>query len=244
MSILVLPDLEAISHKAAEIFLDFSERAIVRKGFFTVAVSGGSTPRGLYELLGSEPLRNRADWSRVHFFWIDERCVPINDERSNFKLVFNMLLSKSPVPRINIHRIKGEKGPERGAVEYEKEIKTFFGTSGVPVFDLILLGMGKDGHTASLFPGSEALTKTEKLVVPVFMDQPQIHRITMTLPVLNNAVQILFLVAGKAKASTLKMVLTDKERKKQYPAGLVRPVHGTILWLIDQEAAGLFMQRI
>jgi len=234
----VLPDLEALSLRAASIFVSASRDSIVTKKRFAVAISGGSTPRRLYMLLGSEAYRHRVDWPRVHLFWADERCVPKEDEESNFRTAFDALLSKVALPDKNIHRIKGEEAPDKAAGDYEEEIRRFFGESERPRFDLIMLGMGEDGHTASLFPGSKSLEETVRLAIPVYLEEPKKNRITLTLPVLNDADQILFLVTGPSKAAVLSEILGDGEKKKGFPAGLIRLAHGNITWLIDHEAAG------
>jgi len=234
----ILPDLEAISHEAASLFVNASRDSIVTRKKFAVAISGGSTPRRLYTLLGSSPYCDQVDWHKVHFFWADERCVPKEDEASNFKVAFDRLLSKVPVPDGNIHRIKGGEDPEKAARDYEADIRKFFGASGLPVFDLVLLGMGEDGHTASLFPGSKSVEETARLAVVVYLDKPNWNRITLTLPVLNNAAQILFLVAGSSKAAVLSEILSDGEKKREFPAGRITPVQGKVTWLIDREAAG------
>ncbi len=234
----VLSDLEALSLRAASIFASASRNSIAKKKRFAVAISGGSTPRRLYMLLGSEAYRNQVDWQYVHFFWADERCVPKDDEASNFRTAFDALLSKIPLPDKNIHRIKGEEAPEKAARDYEEEIRRFFGGSEWPGFDLIILGMGEDGHTASLFPGSKSLEETVRLAIPVYLEEPRKNRISLTLPVLNNADQILFLVAGPSKAALLSEVLGERGKKKWFPAELINPAHGNMIWLIDQEAAG------
>jgi 6-phosphogluconolactonase len=241
MSVYILPGLEDISRKAAEIFLRLSKQYISSANRFVVALSGGTTPRRLYALLGSDIFSNEIDWSNIHFFWVDERCVPKDDEESNYKLAFDTLLSKVPVRISNIHRIKGEEGPEKGASEYERDIRAFFGISGFPVFDLIILGMGEDGHTASLFSGSKSLYEKTSLAVPVYMKKPKSDRITLTLPVLDNAEQIIFLVAGRSKAKVIGAIL-DPEQQYRYPAGLIQPVHGFLTWLIDKDAAGNLYQ--
>jgi len=233
----VLSDLEAISHRAASIFVKTGRDAIDGNRRFFVAISGGSTPRRLYVLLASEEYSHQIDWERVHFFWVDERCVPKDHEESNFKVSFDSVLSKVSMPVENIHRIMGEEDPEKAARDYENEIRESFGTGDWPVFDLIILGMGSDGHTASLFPGSKSLEERERLTVPVYLEKPKINRITLTLPVLNHASQILFLVSGRSKATVLSQVLGDGHERDRYPAGLINPIHGDIIWLIDQEAA-------
>ncbi len=234
----VFPDLEALSFRAASIFVSASRHSIETKKRFAVAISGGSTPRRLYMLLGSDAYRDQVHWQQVHFFWADERCVSREDKASNFKTAFDTLLSRVALPDKNIHRIKGEATPDKAARYYEEEIRRFFRESEKPKFDLIILGMGEDGHTASLFPGSKPLEETVRLAIPVCLGEPKKDRITLTLPVLNNADQILFLVAGSSKATALSEILGEGERKERLPAGLIRPVHGNVTWLIDQEAAG------
>ena len=233
----VVSDLEAMSHKAAEIFVNSSRTCIASKGKFSAAISGGFTPRKLYSLLGSAEYSPQVDWQRVHFFWVDERCVPKEHEESNFKAAFDTLLSKISIPGENIHRIKGEENPDKAARDYEKEVRNFFGLSGLPMFDLVILGMGEDGHTASLFPGWNLLKERIRLAAPVYLERPNRNRITLTLPVLNNSTQILFLVAGHSKADVVYEILGHGRKKERYPAGLISPVHGSITWLIDQEAA-------
>jgi 6-phosphogluconolactonase len=233
----VLSDLEALSLHAASIFVSASKNSIAAKKRFAVAISGGSTPRRFYALLGSDAYRHRVDWQYVHFFWADERCVPKEDEASNFRTAFDTFLSKIALPEKNIHRIKGEEAPDEAARDYEEEIRGFFGESERPRFDLIILGIGEDGHTASLFPGSKSLEERVRLAIPVYLGEPSKNRITLTLPVLSNADQILFLAAGPSKAGVLSEILRDGEKRKWFPAGLVRPAHGNMMWLIDQEAA-------
>src|SRR3989304_332098 len=237
MAGMILPDIDAISHEAARIFINFSNECIATRGRFIAALSGGSTPQKLYALLSSDRYRGNAEWSKIHFFWVDERCVPKESEYSNFRLSFDHLISRISIPDANIHRINGDFGPEKGAQDYADELKNFFGV-GLPIFDLILLGMGEDGHTASLFPGSKSLDEKKRLVIPVYAEE--MNRITLTLPVLNSARHILFLVSGQSKKQVLNDILVDNERRKNYPAGLVQPVHGDLLWLIDEAAAGKF----
>jgi 6-phosphogluconolactonase len=233
----VFSDIESLSLRAVSIFISASRNSIATKKRFAVAISGGSTPRRLYGLLGSEAYRDQVDWPHVHFFWADERCVPKEDQASNFRTAFDTLLSKVPLPDKNIHRIKGEEAPDKAARDYEEEIGRFFGGSERPGFDLVILGMGEDGHTASLFPGSKSLGEKVKLALPVYLGEPKKDRVTLTLPVLNSADQILFIVAGSTKAAALSEVLEDGEKKEGLPAGLIHPAHGNVTWLIDQEAA-------
>jgi 6-phosphogluconolactonase len=234
----VFPDPEALSRAAAEFFTAISNKSIASRGRFVVALSGGSTPRRLYALLGSPPYQNDVDWKQVHIFWADERCVPQYHAESNFKLAVDTLLSRVAIPQENIHRIKGEDGPERAAEEYERDIRSFFGPASLPVFDLIILGAGEDGHTASLFPGSPALRETTRLAAPVHLELPKPGRVTLTLPVLNHAVRTLFLAAGHAKAGVVHAILVNGN-PLHYPAGLVQPVRGGVIWFVDKQAAGL-----
>lgn len=235
MQVKVFPDLEAISYEAAAIFATASTDCIASKGSFAVALSGGFTPIIFYKLLGSERYIKNIDWRCVHIFWADERCVPKEREDSNFRVAFETFISKVPLPTQNTHRIKSEKKPEDAAMEYEDEIRGFFGKMALPVFDLVILGVGEDGHIASLFPDSRALKETTRLAVPVYTDKG--NRVTLTLPVLNNAAQILFLASGSSKAEVLHEIL-EGGNGKGYPAGLMAPVSGNVMWLIDTKAAG------
>ncbi|MDA8423435.1 MAG: 6-phosphogluconolactonase [Nitrospiraceae bacterium] len=233
----VFDDLDSLSRAAADIFLSVASDAIALRGRFSVALSGGSTPRRLYTLLASSAYQNRVDWSHVHLFWADERCVPPDHRASNFKLLSDTLLGRVFVPEKNIHRMHGEADAEEAAREYENQLSHFFGSSSLPAFDLIMLGMGEDGHTASLFPGSPAVREKKRMVVPVYLDKPNIDRITLTLPVINHAARVLFLAAGKTKAGVIHHILGEGN-SREYPAGLVCPESGTITWFLDQEAAG------
>lgn len=230
----ILRDIDEISHEAAKLFVTAAERCISSREQFAVAVSGGSTPIKLFTLLRDE-YADRVDWARVNFFWVDERCLPIEDKGSNFKGAWDVLLSHIDIPEGNIHRIGGEVPPGEGASEYEDELKRFFGADKTPEFDLVFLGMGEDGHTASLFPGSDSLKESERFAVPVYVERLKSWRVTLTLPVLNNAHGIVFLVAGRNKAGVLKDVLDNKGSK--YPAGLIKPDHGSLIWLVDEDAA-------
>ena len=239
----IFPDLEALSRAAALRFADASRKSISSKGTFAVAISGGSTPGSLYLLLGSDYYIHAIDWQQVHIFWVDERCVPPGHEQSNFKLAFDTFLSTVPVPPGNLHRIKGEESPEQGAKEYEAALREFFGKGVIPPLDLILLGLGEDGHTASLFPGSAALAEQERLAVAVRKQPPELDRITLTLPVLNNALRVIFLVSGSAKAHIVHEILENPETTGKYPAGFVLPARGRLTWLIDKAAAALLQKK-
>ena len=232
----VFSDHSAMDHAAADVVVARGRDAVASQGRFTMALSGGNTPQGLYRLLAAEPYRDQVDWTASHIFFVDERSVPPDHRDSNYRLVNDLLLSRVPVPRDNIHRILGEDGPEAAAYAYEDELREFFRTP-VPVFDLVLLGMGADGHTASLFPVHPAVAEASRLAVPVMSGPGGHHRITMTLPVLDHASMVLFLVTGRAKADAVSKVL-EQGNPGRYPAGLVRSRSGKVQWFLDCEAAG------
>jgi 6-phosphogluconolactonase len=238
----VFQDLEALSRAAAGFFTDLAKRCIASQGRFAVALSGGATPRRLYTLLGTSPYRENIEWERVQVFWADERCVPGDHPESNFKLAADAFLSRVVLPKENIHRIKGEAGPGRAAQDYERELRSFFAPALFPVFDLIILGAGEDGHTASLFPGSDSLHERTRLALSVSLEPPNLNRVTLTLPVLDHAAEVLFLAAGRAKAGVVHAII-EKGNPMSYPAGLVRTVHGSITWFIDRQAAGLLTKH-
>jgi len=237
MKIQRYPDLETLSRAAADMFLQMAGKYIAAKGRFAVALSGGNTPRRLYELLGTEPYILSIDWNLIHFFWADERCVSHDHPDSNYRLAFDAFLSKSRVPAENIHRINGEEEPEKEAAEYERDIRRFFGEREFPVFDLIILGIGEDGHTASLFPKSKILYEENHLAG--FVDEKGIKhpRITLTLPVLNRAENVLVLASGKSKASVVRKVIDEKD--PALPASLLSHGEGTLVFLLDRDAAKL-----
>ncbi|MBI5074354.1 MAG: 6-phosphogluconolactonase [Nitrospirae bacterium] len=231
----ILPDPESLAHAAATIFADAAKQAIAAHDRFSVALSGGSTPRQLFRILGSD-YRNSIRWDSVHLFWTDERAVPPQHEQSNYRLAHDELISKVAIPYNNIHRIQGELAPSGAAKEYEKELRHHFGDHDIPVFDLILLGLGQDGHTASLFPESEALLEKDHLVAPSYSKSADNWRVTLTLPVLNNAANIVFLIAGKSKVSIINEIFS-RGRGHLYPAGQINPAKGHITWLLDRESA-------
>ena len=232
----IYPDQETLSHAAAERFVFLSHAAITSRGRFTTALSGGSTPRRLYSLLGMPLYRDSIDWKRVHIFWADERCVAPSHEDSNYKLAADTFLSKAAVPGENIHRIRGEEGPDIAAAKYQEELRRYFIGSQKPVFDLVVLGIGVDGHTASLFPGSTLLQERSREVVPVYLEKPGVSRVSLTIPVFNRAANVIFLVSGEDKADIVYEILKINNQK-HYPAGLVQPVDGTLSWFLDKAAA-------
>jgi 6-phosphogluconolactonase len=236
--IIICRDATDLARKAAEQFVSLAGRAMARAGRFAVALSGGSTPRAFYEWLGSAEYRERVDWWRVHLFWGDERSVPPDHAESNFRMVQEALLAKILLPLQNIHRMAGEKDPAKAADAYEHELCEFFALAPgqLPRFDLILLGLGDDGHTASLFPGTVALPEQERLVASVYVEKLKAQRLTLTLPVINAAAQVMFLVAGSGKADVVGRVLR-RSAADDLPAARVRPANGSLTWMITQDAA-------
>jgi ribulose-phosphate 3-epimerase len=237
----VFADREALSQAAAREFVRCAREAIAARGRFFVALSGGSTPRRLYQLLAAEPYRSHVDWSRVEFFWGDERCVPPDHPESNYRMAREAMLAQLPVPAEHVHRMLAERGNlDAAAREYQDEMARAFGSKPgdvePPAFDLVLLGMGPDGHTASLFPGTDALREATRWVAPNRVPQLATDRLTLTLPVLNRAREVLFLVAGADKTDRLVEVLTGPADGTRLPSQLIQPA-GRLLWFIDQAAA-------
>lgn len=230
----VYPDAASLARAAAELFVTLAAEAIAARRRFAVALSGGSTPRVTYALLADDEFATRLDWPRVHVFWGDERCIPPDDPESNFRLAEGALLSHVPIPPDNVHRVRGELEPEAAAQAYAAELRTFFGAPW-PRFDLVLLGMGADGHTASLFPGTTAVEERERAVVAVYVERLRAWRVTLTLPVINAAHHVLFLVTGATKAETLQAVLEGPDGR--FPAQQIRPASGHLIWLVDVAAA-------
>jgi 6-phosphogluconolactonase len=230
----VFADADALAAGAAEALVDAVRSTV---GPFRVALSGGNTPRALFALLADEsaPFRARVPWDRLHFFWSDERCVPPTDRESNFKAADDALLTRAPIRREQVHRIPAElPDPEEAARRYEETLKAEFG--GAPVFDLIYLGLGPDGHTASLFPETKAVAEEKKLVAANYVAEKKAYRVTFTFPIINAAKAVHFLVAGPDKAETARQVLNEAPSAAR-PASLVRPAHGNVLWFLDQAAA-------
>lgn len=241
-SVFVFPDMNALSRAAARLFKTIADTSIDTKGSCRAAISGGSTPKKLFSLFAAEYGKN-IDWKNVYIFWVDERCVPEEEDESNYKHAEMLWLSAVSIPKTNIYRIQGENNPEEEAQRYEQSMKKAFNTQDIPLFDVILLGMGGDGHTASLFPESEALAEDSRLIIPVYDKKLKHNRITMTLPVLNNARHIMFLISGRSKARVLSEIIEDPDKRQHYPAGMIQAIHGDIRWLVDSEAASLLTNR-
>ena len=232
---------DELARAAAAEFVERAARAVQARGVFSVALSGGTTPRSLYSLLASDTsLRAQVPWEHIHFFWGDERHVPPDHADSNYRMTCEAMLSKAPVRAANIHRIKGEYADaQSAAAEYEAVLREFFtlAPDALPRFDLVLLGMGPDGHTASLFPGTAALDERARLVIANWVEKFKAYRITMTLPVLNNAASVIFFVSGAEKAAVLRNVLEGE--RGWFPSQLIHPADGQLLWLVDAGAASL-----
>jgi 6-phosphogluconolactonase len=231
MEIKVFGDPREVARAAAEHFVSLAPKS--------VALSGGSTPRVLYELLADpgEPFRDRIEWDAIDFFFSDERHVPPDHPDSNYRMANEALLSRVPLPKNNVHRIPSENLIAADAAEeYDHDLHRSFGEA-IPAFDLLLLGLGEDGHTASLFPQSSALEQTDRLVVAPWIEKLDAYRITMTLPVLNNGKSVVFLVTGASKAEILREVIYTDKKPDLYPAQAIQPKRGKLLWLVDKAAA-------
>ncbi len=234
----IFNDIENLSRAAANLFIEQAIESIIERDRFLVALNGGNTPMRLFQLLGTD-FRDRVDWSKIHIFWGDERCVPPDDPQSSYGRARDMLLSRVPIPDSNIHRIKGELEPAEASKDYSCTLKEFSSPPlEWPRFDLVYLGMGEDGHTASLFPGSPV--EVAEPVIPVtahYQDRPA-DRVTLTSVVFNSAHKVVFMVTGEKKAITLAEVLSDRYNPEQYPAQRIDPKDGELIWLVDEEAAG------
>jgi 6-phosphogluconolactonase len=229
----VFRDPVEVARAAAQRFVSVKPKSVV--------LSGGSTPRVLYELLvdPTEPFRDQIAWDETHFFFSDERHVPPDHPESNYRMVNEAMFSRVPLPEQNVHRIPAENPiADAGATAYEDDLRRFFGEA-IPAFDVILLGLGEDGHTASLFPHSPALNETERLVVAPYVDKLNAHRITLTLPVLNNGRSVMFLVTGASKATVFREVISSNKQTNLYPAQAISPTNGAVSWFVDKAAARL-----
>ena len=224
-----------LARQAAEWVTDYAERLLQQQDRFTIALSGGSTPKALHELLAQPPLRNRIDWSRVHVFWGDERYVPLTDEKNNARMAYDTLLNHVPVPEAQIHVMKTDLPPDESMIEYEQTLHQYFDGEN-HTFDLVLLGMGDDGHTLSLFPGTDVVNEEQAWTKAFFLTQQDMFRLTLTAPVVNKAAAVLFLVAGANKADALHEVLHGAYQPDKYPSQRIKPETGELVWFIDKAA--------
>lgn len=238
----VTSGLEELSMRGLEVFVAHAKESIENKGKFYVAISGGFTPRSFLELLGDHPESKNLDWNHIYVFWVDERCVPKDSQWSNYNLAHETFLSKVNIPPQNVHAISTEFNDfEEAAREYEEDLRTIFELENnqLPVFDLIFLGMGSDGHTGSLMPNSYASIDTSHLVSVVYVMDEKLNRITLTYPVLCAASKLIVMVSGRQKAKILKEVLISEPDEIKYPIHLLWPVLEKVCWIVDGEAAEL-----
>ncbi|AZB10828.1 6-phosphogluconolactonase [Chryseobacterium sp. G0162] len=234
MDITIFNTLDTLYKKAADTFVDLSEQSIQKNGKFVVAISGGSSPKAIFSLLATSEYADKIDWNKVYFFWVDERWVALDDEKSNFKMTLETLLNKVPVNKDQIFPMyKGGIDPEDYAKEYEAQIRNVLGEEGV--FDFILLGMGDDGHTASLFPGEAVLDEKEKWVAAYYLKPQEMFRITLTEPIINKANNILIVTFGTSKKHALNEVLNGEYNPKLYPLQLIKKKDGVQIFT-DEEA--------
>lgn len=234
----VVASARVLAEEAADRIEAAASEATRSRDRFTIVLSGGATPRTLYRILDVKPRWGRIDWSRTEIFFSDERCVPPDDPHSNYHMAFRALLHRVPVRNGMIHRIKGEMEPEKAAEEYEAEVRKSF-DGGVPRFDLVLLGLGSDGHTASIFPASPAMKEAARIAVASKAPTEPQSRITLTLPAINAARQVVFLISGERKQDALLWIVEDRERgpDARLPASLVAPVDGRLVYMVDRAAA-------
>lgn len=236
LCIMVEENKESLAETGARLFERKALEAVEKQGRFLVALAGGSSPRGMHRKLGALP---SIPWQDFHIFWGDERCVPLDDPSSNYGAAWEDFIGRVPVPAEQIHPMPGNETPQKGALLYEEELRQVFELQHpqVPAFDLIFLGLGKDGHTASLFPGYPSVRETEALVVAVKGGDPDVHRLTFTFPLINAARGVMFVVSGKDKAGAVKAVIEEQE--ETLPASKVHLSSGDQIWLLDREAASL-----
>lgn len=237
--IIVVPDSRGLALEGARLFECIAMESVERSGRFTVALSGGNTPRPMNRLLGAEPFRSSVPWAHTRIFWVDERLVPPEDPASNFGAAQADFLESLPIPRGHIHPMCSEKPPPQAADDYQRELMNQFNSaaSGPPAFDLVVLGIGADGHTASIFPGDGTAVETDRWVAAVKGGSPNVARLTLTQAVLNQARHVLFLVSGRQKAAIVRTILTDAACC--LPARQIAAAGGPVVWMLDQEAAHL-----
>ena len=236
-SLHILSTPEQYNQFGVEMLIDLAQKAVADHGRFTIALSGGGTPEGIYKLWGERPYRDQMPWQQTHLFWGDERLVPPDDPGSNYKQIADLLLPHVPIPPENVHRAKGELASETAVADYIHQLQPFASANQPPVLDVILLGMGSDGHTASLFPGSPVQQSAWVVGVTAEYDGRPAQRITLTPTVINQARHIIFLVTGTNKAATLQNVLYGPHQPDLLPAQRIQPTNGTLTWLLDTAVA-------
>lgn len=243
----VLATAEALWRAAAERIASAAESAIAARGRFVIALSGGETARRTYEVLATPELARRVDWSRADVYWGDDRCVPPEDERSNYGMAHEVLLGRVAVDEARVHRMRGEHEPAAAAAAYERLMREHFGLDHgpppAPLFDINHLGMGEDGHTASLFPGVEAVEERERWACPTYHEESDTWRVTLTPPVLNASRLAIITVSGEAKASRVREAIEGERRPRQLPVQVLAPHSGSLVWMLDEAAAGRLSRR-
>ncbi len=238
LDVRIFDDLDALSHAAADALVEASSQAVGQRGRFLVALSGGTTPVRLYQLLAEPPYVDLVDWSVTHAFWGDERCVPVEDLENSYRQVHDILLGRVPIPAANVHRVPSELEPDEAAAAYADLLRQYADPPlAWPRFDLVLLGMGNDGHTASLFPGSDVASAAPVLAVTGHYESRPARRVTLGPPVFNVARRVLFLVSGASKAEVLRRVLYGKSQPEDLPAQRINPTDGALTWMVDRAAA-------
>jgi 6-phosphogluconolactonase len=233
----VYADLESLSRAAAALVVTQANLAVTARGRFSLALAGGHTPRRTYELLAQAPFLDQAPWDQMHVFWGDERCVPLDDPRSNAHMARKAWLDHVPIPLNQIHPINCAPAQAAAARQYEARLREFF-AGQPPRLDLVLLGLGPDGHTASLFPATPVLEEKGRWVAEVYLAEPDLPRVTLTAALINQAAVVAFLVAGRSKAGVLREVRHGPRNPRRLPAQLIQPRNGDLFWLVDREAAG------
>lgn len=233
----LFPDNADFIKGSADFITEVAAGAIAERGRFTIALSGGGTPKPIYARLATPDYQGRIAWEKVHVFFGDERCVPPDDARSNYRMVREAWFDHAPLRAENIHRIHGEDDPALEALRYEQEMARLYRTAAFPAFDLILLGMGDNGHTASLFPGTAALRETERWVVAQYVEVMTTWRVTFTAPLINAARHVAFMAEGPGKAQMLRNVMEGPYQPDVWPSQLIQPVSGELHWLVDAAAA-------
>jgi 6-phosphogluconolactonase len=242
MRLHIYKNADELVDELAKWITGYVSRTLDKKDRFTIALSGGETPKNLYRTLSAEPYGTQIDWNKMHFFWGDERAVPFSDENNNAKMAYENLLNKVGVPAANIHIMKTDVSPGIAAKQYEKILHDYFDETGNS-FDLVLLGMGKDGHTLSLFPGSAILIDEQHWVNAVYVEDQKMYRITLMPPIVNKASSIIFLVTGIEKSKTLRNVLEGPQDPVSYPAQFIKPVNNELHWFLDAAAASELKQK-
>ena len=235
---MVYADIRSMSEAAARLFTVEARRAAEAQGRFAVLLAGGSTPRAAYELLARQPLCDLVPWESVHLFWGDERYVPPDDPANNARMARQAFIDNVSVPASQVHPIPYRSSPRESAAEYEDLLRALF-TTGPPRFDLVFLGLGANGHTASIFPGTAAVEERMRWVMEVYVAEEDLYRITLTPPVINRAALVAFIVAGEGKAPILRETLEGERKPRLIPAQMIGPANGALIWLVDREAASL-----